>query len=128
MAILISPYGKFPMSMDTFLQVSYAMSTPWQHIKPMMPMPGGGTTQGHIEELVKKLGKDIIIAAGGGVIGHPMGPVAGGKAFRQGIAAVMKGGSLREACEDPQNVELKAAIDAWGVYGEKDIFDLKRKK
>jgi 2,3-diketo-5-methylthiopentyl-1-phosphate enolase len=128
MAILLSPYGKFPITMDSFMKVGYAMLTPWQHIKPMMPMPGGGTTQGHIEELVKKFGKDIIIAAGGAVAGHPMGPVAGGKAFRQGIDAVMKGATLREACEDPKNVELKSAIDAWGVYGERDIFDLKKMK
>ncbi|HHZ16893.1 MAG TPA: RuBisCO large subunit C-terminal-like domain-containing protein [Peptococcaceae bacterium] len=126
MAILLSPYGKFPFSMDAFLNTSYAMASPWKNIKPMMLMPGGGTTQGHIEELIHKFGKDVIIAAGGAVIGHPMGTVAGGKAFRQGIDAVMKGQSLREACQDPANKELKAAIDAWGIYGEKDIYDLKK--
>ncbi|MDD4146325.1 MAG: RuBisCO large subunit C-terminal-like domain-containing protein [Clostridia bacterium] len=126
MAIILSPYGKFPFSMDAFINTTYAMLSPWKNIKPMMPMPGGGTTQGHIEELINKFGKDVIIAAGGAVIGHPMGTVAGGKAFRQGIDAVMKGATLREACEDPANKELKGAIDAWGVYGEKNIFDLKK--
>ncbi|MGI6588672.1 MAG: RuBisCO large subunit C-terminal-like domain-containing protein [Peptococcia bacterium] len=125
MAIILSPYGKFPFTMDAFISNMFAMLTPWKNIKPMMPMPGGGTTQGHIEELIGNFGKDIIIAAGGAVIGHPMGTIAGGKAFRQGIDAVMKGATLREACEDPANKELKAAIDAWGVYGEKTIFDLK---
>ncbi len=126
MAIILSPYGKFPFTMDAFVQNMFAMTSPWKNIKPMMPMPGGGTTQGHIEELMGKFGNDIIIAAGGAVIGHPMGTVAGGKAFRQGIDAVMKGQSLREACEDPANKELKAAIDAWGIYGEKSLFDLKK--
>jgi 2,3-diketo-5-methylthiopentyl-1-phosphate enolase len=126
MAIILSPYGKFPFSMDAFINTSLAMSSPWKNIKPMMAMPGGGTTQGHIEELYNKFGKDVIIAAGGAVIGHPMGTVAGGKAFRQGIDAVVKGATLKEACEDPANKELKAAIDAWGIYGEKDIFDLKK--
>lgn len=126
MAIILSPYGKFPFNMDAFVQDSFAMTSPWKHIKPMMPMPGGGTTQGHIEELYDKYGKDVLIAAGGGVIGHPMGAVAGGKAFRQGIDAVVKGISLKEASEDPANKELKAAIDAWGIYGEKDIFDLRK--
>ncbi|MDD4048957.1 MAG: RuBisCO large subunit C-terminal-like domain-containing protein, partial [Clostridia bacterium] len=125
MAIILSPYGKFPFTMDAFVQDSFAMTSPWKNIKPMMPMPGGGTTQGHIEELYKKYGKDVIIAAGGGVIGHPMGAVAGGKAFRQGIDAVVKGSTLKEACQDPANKELKCAIDAWGIYGEKKIFDLK---
>lgn len=127
MGIVLSPYGKFPLTMDTFIQAGYACLTPWQHIKPMMPMPGGGTTQGHIEELIHKFGKDVIIAAGGAVIGHPQGPTAGGKAFRQGIDAVMKGASLKEACKDSKNKELKSAIDAWGVYGERQIFDLKAK-
>jgi hypothetical protein len=38
----------------------------------------------------------------------------------------MKGQTLREACEDPANKELKACIDAWGIYGEKSLFDLKK--
>ncbi len=126
MAISLSPYGKFPVTMESFIQVGFAMLTPWQHIKPMMPMPGGGTTQGHIEELYKKFGNDIIIAAGGAVAAHPMGPAAGGKAFRQGIDAVTKGICLKEAIQDPDNKELRAAIDAWGIYGEKSIFDLKK--
>jgi len=126
MAIILSPYGKFPINMDAFVQDSFAMTTPWKHVKPMMPMPGGGTTQGHVEELYKKFGKDIIIAAGGGVIGHPMGAVAGGKAFRQAIDAVVKGTKLRDAAQDSKNKELKAAVDAWGIYGDdKNIFDLK---
>ncbi|MGI6606612.1 MAG: RuBisCO large subunit C-terminal-like domain-containing protein [Peptococcia bacterium] len=127
MAIILSPYGKFPFSMDSFINTAFAMSSPWKNIKPMMVMPGGGTTQGHIEEIMDKFGNNVIIAAGGAVIGHPMGTVAGGKAFRQGIDAVMKGQTLKEACQDPANKELKAAIDAWGIYGEKDIFDLKKK-
>jgi len=126
MAIILSPYGKFPINMDAFVQDSFAMTTPWKHVKPMMPMPGGGTTQGHVEELYKKFGKDIIIAAGGGVIGHPMGAVAGGKAFRQAIDAVVKGTKLSDAAQEPANKELKAAVDAWGIYGDnKSIFDLK---
>lgn len=128
MAIILSPYGKFPFTMDAFIQNHFAMTSPWKNIKPMFPMPGGGTTQGHIEELYNKFGKDTIIAAGGAVIGHPMGAVAGGKAFRQGIDAVVKGISLKDASQDPANKELKAAIDAWGIYGEKDIFDLNKKK
>jgi len=126
MAIILSPYGKFPFNMDSFILDSFAMTTPWKHIKPMMPMPGGGTTQGHVEELYNKFGKDIIVAAGGGVIGHPMGAVAGGKAFRQAIDAVVKGIKLRDAAEDPANKELKVAVDKWGIYGDDKLsFDLR---
>lgn len=124
MAIILSPYGKFPLTMDTFIQAGYTCLSPMKHIKPMFPMPGGGTTQGHIEEIMQKFGNDVIIAAGGAIHGHPMGAKAGARAFRQGIDAVMKGISIKEAIQDPKNEELKVAIDTWGIYGKKDIYDL----
>jgi len=125
MTIGLSPYGKFPVMMDTFVNMGYQMLAPMQHIKPTLPMPGGGTTQGHVEELVKKFGKDVCIAAGGAIHGHPMGPTAGARAFRQAIDAVMAGQKLGDAGK--QHPELGAALDAWGIYTEAKtgIFDLK---
>lgn len=125
MIIALSPYGKFPVLMDTFLNAGYQMTLPMGNIKSVMPMPGGGTTQGHIEELVNKFGKDIIIAAGGAIHGHPMGPAAGARAFRRGIDGVMAGQSLEKTAESCE--ELKLALDAWGIYKENTggLFDLK---
>lgn len=125
MVIALSPYGKFPMLMDSFINAGYQMLSPLYHIKPMMPMPGGGTTQGHIEDLIKRLGKDVMIAAGGAIHGHPMGAAAGARAFRQGIDAVLSGQSLAEAGKQYQ--ELGEALKLWGIYQEKTagIFDLK---
>ena len=125
MAIGLSPYGKFPMMIDTFVNMGLQMLAPWHHIKPMFPMPGGGTTQGHIEDLYNKFGKDVMIAAGGAIHGHPMGATAGARAFRQGIDAVMRGQSLEEAAKEYK--ELGAAIEAWGVYkpNKGGLFDLK---
>ena len=98
---------------------------PMGNIKPIFAMPGGGTTQGHVEDLYKKFGKDVMIAAGGAIHGHPMGPAAGARAFRQAIDAVVAGRSLEEAAGDFQ--ELKVALDLWGIYSEKKggLFDLK---
>lgn len=125
MIIGLSPYGKFPMMMDTFISLGYNMLSPLQHIKPVFPMPGGGTTQGHVEDIIAKFGNDVIIAAGGAIHGHPMGPAAGAKAFRQAIDAVLAGAGLEEAGK--QYSELGAALDAWGIYSEAQggIFDLK---
>ena len=66
-----------------------------------------------------------MIAAGGAIHGHPMGPAAGAKAFRQGIDAVMAGKTLVDAAKEYE--ELEAALQAWGVYEEErgGIFDLK---
>jgi 2,3-diketo-5-methylthiopentyl-1-phosphate enolase len=125
MIIALSPYGKFPLMMDTFINAGFQMLSPLQHIKPVFPMPGGGTTQGHVEDIMKKFGNDVIISAGGAVHGHPMGPIAGGRAFRQAIGAVQAGIPLEEACAEYP--ELNAAIQAWGVYTESraGLFDLK---
>lgn len=102
--------------MDTFVDCGYAMTVPMGDIRPIFAMPGGGTTQGHIEDIVHKFGKDVIIAAGGAIHGHPMGPAAGARAFRQGIDAVMNGHSLEEAGKEHK--ELGAALEAWGIYQE----------
>lgn len=116
MIIALSPYGKFPMLMDTFIDCGYAMTIPMGNIKPIFAMPGGGTTQGHIEDIMNKFGNDVIIAAGGAIHGHPMGPAAGARAFRQGIDAVLAGQGLEEAGK--QYEELGAALNAWGIYKE----------
>lgn len=125
MIISLSPYGKFPMMMDTFVNAGLQMLTPFRHIKAAMPMPGGGTTQGHIEEIVKMFGKDVMIAAGGAIHGHPMGPAAGARAFRQGIDAVCKGRTLEDAAQEYE--ELAQALALWGIYKpeKQGLFDLK---
>lgn len=125
MIISLSPYGKFPMLMDTFVNAGFQMLQPLGNIKPAFPMPGGGTTQGHIEDVIHKFGKDIMIAAGGAIHGHPMGPAAGAKAFRQGIDAVCRGERLADAGKEHE--ELGKALESWGIYSETQggIFDLK---
>ena len=125
MIISLTPYGKFPMMMDTFVNSGMQMLMPLQHIKPVFPMPGGGTTQGHIEDVIRKFGKDVMIAAGGAIHGHPMGPAAGARAFRQGIDAVCAGQSLEQAGQEHE--ELGIALKLWGIYSEAKggIFDLK---
>ena len=56
MIITLSPYGKFPMSMDSFVSAGYKMTQPLGHIKSVFAMPGGGTTPGHIEDIINKFG------------------------------------------------------------------------
>lgn len=63
MIIALSPYGKFLMSMDSFVSAGYKMLAPLGHIKPVFFMPGGGTTQGYIEDIINKFGKDVMTAA-----------------------------------------------------------------
>ncbi|MGV7223162.1 MAG: RuBisCO large subunit C-terminal-like domain-containing protein [Nitrospinales bacterium] len=106
-----TPYGKFSLNYSKYIQIVHGLRSPF-HSKPgVWPIAGGAIKQGHIPKLFNDLGRDFIIGAGGAIHGHPMGPAAGARAFRQGIDLIMQYGELEE-----QKVgrELKAAIDKWG--------------
>lgn len=49
-----------------------------------------------MEALIKIAGPDIIIQAGGGIHGHPLGSKAGARAMRQAIEAVLQGKEIKE--------------------------------
>ncbi len=83
----------------------------WYGIKPVFAVCSGGLHPGLVPELVKLLGRDIVIQAGGGIHGHPFGTRAGAKAMRQSVDAVMKGIPLREYSRD--HVELAKALEKW---------------
>jgi len=85
----------------------------WRKVKPVFAVSSGGLHPGHVPYLVKHLGKDIILQAGGGVSGHPSGSIAGAKAMRQAVKASMKGKNLKQFSKKPENKELKQALDFW---------------
>jgi len=87
----------------------HALAERWYHIKPMFAVCSGGLHPGHVPALVKMLGKDIIIQMGGGIHGHPRGTVAGARAARQAIDAVMKKISLKEYSKNHK--ELREALE-----------------
>ncbi|MFS0837939.1 2,3-diketo-5-methylthiopentyl-1-phosphate enolase [Paenibacillus sp. 1P03SA] len=82
-------------------------------LKTSFPVPSAGIHPGLVPLILRDFGTDVVVNAGGGIHGHPMGAIAGGQAFRQAIQATLEGATLQEAAL--QHPELKAAIDAWGV-------------
>lgn len=90
------PWGKFPIPFKTFYRSFKFFTQPWWNIKPMMYACSGGTTQLVVKNCVDTLGTDIILAAGGGVHGHPDGSYAGAKSMRQAIDAAVQGVDLIE--------------------------------
>ncbi len=90
----------------------HRMREEWRHIKPVFAVCSGGMHPGLVPPLVKMLGNDIILQAGGGVHGHPGGTRVGATAFRQAVDATTKGIDLKEYAKTHK--ELKAAIDKWG--------------
>jgi 2,3-diketo-5-methylthiopentyl-1-phosphate enolase len=89
------------------------MLAPFYHIKQTWPMPAAGMYPGLVPVLLQEYGPDIIIPAGGGILGHPMGYTAGAKAWRQAIDAAMADIPLPEAAKD--HPELRAALELWGL-------------
>ena len=67
---------------------------------------------GFAGKLVKDLGRDIMLAPGGAVQGHPMGAAAGVRAMLQAIEAQEKGIPIDEAAKEHE--ELKRAVELWG--------------
>ncbi len=85
----------------------------WGKIKPVVPTSSGGLHPGILPDVLKILGTKIIVQVGGGVWGHPDGPLAGAKAVRQSINAYLEGIELKEYSR--KHKELRRALEKWGV-------------
>ncbi len=84
----------------------------WEGLKPTLPVSSGGLHPGIIPDVLKILGTEIMIQAGGGVLGHPDGPEAGARAVRQAIDAYLQGVTLEDYART--HPELRRALEHWG--------------
>jgi ribulose 1,5-bisphosphate carboxylase large subunit-like protein len=106
-----APYGSLRIESAVYRHVARTLTGPLDGIAPALPVPGGGLHAGMVPRLVADLGHDFAVGAGGAVHGHPMGALAGAKAIRQAIDAVMAGQPLPEAAA--RHPELGAALRTW---------------
>jgi len=93
-----SPYGNVAISRDDALAI-HAKLTEENGFAQTFSVPSAGIHPGVVPQLVADFGKDVVINAGGGIFGHPDGPIAGVQAFRASIEATVKNVSLAEAAE-----------------------------
>lgn len=122
-----SPYGSVVMPKEENLAIKHVLLTndlrkdyTYQApsnieltLAPSFPVPSAGIHPGLVPLILRDFGQDVIVNAGGGIHGHPMGTIAGGQAFRQAIDATLQGKTLRDyALTHP---ELQSAIDTWGI-------------
>ncbi|CAM4401551.1 2,3-diketo-5-methylthiopentyl-1-phosphate enolase [Paenibacillus endophyticus] len=110
-----SPYGSVVMPKEENLAVKDALLSPLHGLRTSFPVPSAGIHPGLVPLILKDFGTDVVVNAGGGIHGHPMGTAAGGQAFRQAISAALEGISLRDAAAHPGNEALQAAVNAWGI-------------
>lgn len=110
-----SPYGSVVMPKEENLAVKNALLEPLHQLRTSFPVPSAGIHPGLVPLILKDFGTDVVVNAGGGIHGHPMGTAAGGQAFRQAISAALNHTPLREAAAAESNEALQAAINAWGI-------------
>lgn len=89
----------------------HVLAQSWKGIKTVFPVCSGGLHAGVVGELMKHMGNDIIIQAGGGVCGHKSGVSAGARAMRQAVEAVMLGQTVRQYAST--HLELRQALEQW---------------
>lgn len=116
MVVNSSPYGKFDILKSKYIKTSFSLQSDFYHIKPSLPLFGGGVIPGLVKQTVEDAGIDCILGVGAGIHAHKMGPESGAKAMRVAIDATINGVDLRQAAENSE--ELAVAIDTWGIYGE----------
>ncbi|MEM3215623.1 MAG: type III ribulose-bisphosphate carboxylase [Candidatus Micrarchaeaceae archaeon] len=86
----------------------------WTGIKAVVPVSSGGLHPGLVPYVMKLLGKEIAIQAGGGIDGHPKGVKSGAMAMRQAIDATIEGVELEEYAKTHK--ELSEAVAYWGSF------------
>ena len=103
--------GKMDGEIGDILPVNDFLKSEWGALKPVMPIASGGLHPGLIPDLIKALGKDLIINFGGGIHGHPDGSRAGAEAARAAIEAATISEPLVEAAQRCQ--PLARALKHW---------------
>lgn len=104
--------GKMDSDVEEVKKINDFLKSELYGLKPTFPVGSGGLYPGAVPSEIKAFGNDIILQAGGGIHGHPDGTVAGAKAMRQAVDAVIKNISLDDFAK--KNPELARALQKWG--------------
>jgi len=112
MGIVLSGRGGFPALPERVLLLVRELLTPLHAIRPTLPVIANGITPGLAHAVVRAYGRDVALGAGSAIFGHPQGPAAGARAFRQAIQAVVDGRDVQAAAEEHR--ELGEALRLWG--------------
>lgn len=111
--------GKFHYAVGEAIRHVAVFRDPFYHFKPTLPTLSAGNHPGNVAASCGIVGNDVLLLAGGGIIGHPISPTAGAKAMIQAATAYIKGIPVEEYAKDHK--ELSEAIKYWGVGMSKRI-------
>lgn len=113
MCMFSSPYSTYPFLKRRYKQIADMQRLPFGDLKQTMPIIGGGVHPNSAEKIVNELGREVVLASGGAVLGHPMGPTEGARSMMQAAKALGEGISLAEAANQKGNEALKVSIEKW---------------
>ena len=110
--------GKMEGQKEAVAGIDRTMRKEWYGLKSTFPIASGGLYPGLAPELIRLLGKDLIINMGGGIHGHPDGTFAGAKAALDSVMIGVEGKRILDviANEKGKHPELEKAVEKWGVY------------
>jgi len=103
--------GKMSENKEEVLKNCDALRGKMGDLKKALPVASGGLHPAHIPQLMDIFGKDFVIQAGGGIHGNPEGSIAGAKAMRQAVDAVLSGETLDDYAKEHK--ELSLALQTW---------------
>jgi len=113
MCMFSSPYSTYPFLKRRYKQIADMQRLPFGNLKPTMPIIGGGVHPNSAQKIVRDLGKEIVLASGGAILGHPLGPTEGAKSMMQAVEILAKGLSLEEVANQKGYEALKISIEKW---------------
>lgn len=105
--------NKFTESDESVAESAHAVQRPIPGDDGVMPVFSSGQWAGQAHDTYDLLGNtDLMYLAGGGILGHPDGPVAGVTALKQGWEAATAGVPLEEYANEHE--ELQRALEVFG--------------
>jgi 2,3-diketo-5-methylthiopentyl-1-phosphate enolase len=108
-----SPYSTYPFLKRRYKQIADMHRLPMDNLRTTFPAIGGGVHPNSAEKIVEDLGKEVILAVGGAILGHPNGPTEGAKTMMQAAEALGKGLKLSEISENAGYESLKISLAKW---------------
>lgn len=103
--------GKMESSEEDVLGCERILKSRMGHLKTVFPVASGGIYPSLVPAIVKAMGRDVVINAGGGIWGHPNGGRAGATAMRDAIESAVKAIPLKKYAK--AHPSLAAAIKEW---------------
>jgi 2,3-diketo-5-methylthiopentyl-1-phosphate enolase len=94
-AVLIgSPWARRSTPEPLWLRLAALIRGPWSDLAPAFPVVGGGIVTDQLGPVVRSLGTDVIVTAGGAINGHPEGAEAGARAMMRALDEAVAGAAM----------------------------------